>query len=559
MRTLAFDGRMGASGDMLLAALLAAGADRAALDPVEAADRLDVRYDVGETTKNGIHATTVTVRLDDGHERSRDHAHGEGDGHGHTHDGDDDHAHGDEHDHPHHEDHGDHDHSHDHAEGAGPNRSYAEVLDVVASMDLDTGVEADARDVFERLGEAEAAVHGTDLESTHFHEVGADDAIADVVGVCLLLEDLGVERVVTTPVAAGGGEAPMSHGTYPIPAPAVMNLAAEASWELTGGPVEAELLTPTGAALLAHFAEGVESLPPLRIERVGYGAGGYDFDEHPNVLRATVGESSGSLVRDEIRVLETNLDDATPEVLGSLQETLVDAGARDVTVVPTTMKKSRPGHLVKVVVRPEDAERVARRLAEETGTLGVRDAGASHRWIANRRFVSTTLLEDGERYGVVVKVASDSDGAVYDASAEHDDALAVARETGLAVREVARRAERAAREGGATDDHLLHIVERERWEAVEDVYTPESLGSEGFVHCSTTTSILGVAAYNHADADDPVLLVVDPAALDAEVRYEEMPSGVFPHVYGPVEREAVVDVLPFPREEGRYVLPEELC
>jgi hypothetical protein len=189
----------------------------------------------------------------------------------------------------------------------------------------------------------------------------------------------------------------------------------------------------------------------------------------------------------------------------------------------------------------------------------VRDAGASHRWIANRRFVSTTLLEDGERYEVSVKVASDSDGSIYDASAEHDDALAVARETGLPVREVARRAERAAREGGATDDRLLHLVERERWEAVEDVYTPESLGSEGFVHCSTTTSILGVAAYDHADAEDPVLLVVDPAALDAEVRYEEMPSGVFPHVYGPVEREAVVDVLSLPREEGQYVLPEELC
>ncbi len=552
MRTLAFDGRMGASGDMLLAALLAAGADRASLAPVEAADRLDVRYDVSETTKTGIRATTVTVRLEDGSERSHDHEHGEGDGHEHAHD---DHPHGDEHDHTHH---GDHGHSHDHAEGAGPKRSYPEVLDVVASMDLGTGVESDARAVFELLGRAEAAVHGTDLESTHFHEVGADDAIADVVGVCLLLDDLGVERVVTTPVAAGGGEVSMSHGTYPIPAPAVMNLAAEASWELTGGPVEAELLTPTGAALLAHFAEGVESLPPLRVERVGYGAGGYTFPEHPNVLRATVGESTGSLVRDEIRVLETNLDDATPEVLGSLQETLTEAGARDVTVVPTTMKKARPGHLVKVVVKPEDAERVARRLAEETGTLGVRDSGASHRWIANRRFVTTTLLEDGERYAVAVKVASDSDGVVYDLSAEHDDALAVARETGRPVREVARRAERAAREGGATDDHLLHVLERERWGAVEDVYRPESLDSEGFVHLSTVDSILGVAAYNHADADDPVLLVVDPADLDVEVRYEEMPSGAFPHVYGPIDHGAVVEVLAFPREDGRYVLPEEL-
>ncbi|PSQ09389.1 nickel pincer cofactor biosynthesis protein LarC [Halobacteriales archaeon QS_5_70_15] len=555
MRTLAFDGRMGASGDMLLAALLAAGADRAALAPVEAADRLDVRYDVGETTKNGIRATTVTVRLD-----GNDGGNGEGrsgDGHDHagrTCESEDADTH---HEHPH-DHHQGHDHTHDHAEGAGPSRSYAEVLDVVGSMDLPRSVESDARAVFELLGEAEAAVHGTDLESTHFHEVGADDAIADVVGVCLLLDDHGAERVVTTPVAAGGGEVSMSHGTYPVPAPAVLNLAAGASWELEGGPVEAELLTPTGAALLAHFAEAVESLPPLRVERVGYGAGGYDFPEHPNVLRATVGESSGSLVREGIRVLETNLDDATPETIGSLQETLAEAGARDVTVVPTTMKKARPGHLVKVVVKPGNAERVARRLAEETGTLGVRDAGASHRWIANRRFVTTTLLEDGERYGVPVKVASDTAGAVYDVSAEHDDALAVARETGLPVRKVARRAELAAREGGATDDPLLHVLERDRWNEVGDAYRPDSLDAEGFVHLSTADSILAVAQYDHADAVDPVLLAVDPAELDAEIRYEETPDGAYPHIYGPVSRDAVVEVLPFPREDGRYVLPEAL-
>jgi uncharacterized protein (TIGR00299 family) protein len=565
MRTLAFDGRMGASGDMLLAALLAAGADRAALAPVEDADRLAVRYDVGETTKNGIHATTVTVRLDgddaesaggDEDERAdgtragapAEHAHEHDDDDGDTGNHDHSHGHADQHE----------SHGHDHAEGAGPNRSYAEVLDVVASMDLDPGVEADTRATFELLGEAEARVHGTDLDETHFHEVGADDAIADVVGACLLLDDLDVERVVTTPVAAGGGEVSMSHGTYPIPAPAVVNLAAEASWELKGGPVEAELLTPTGAALLAQFAEGVEALPPMRVERVGYGAGGYDFTDHPNVLRATVGESSGSLVRDGIRVLETNLDDATPETLGSLQETLADAGARDVTVVPTTMKKSRPGHLVKVVVKPEDAERVARRLAEETGTLGVRDSGVDHRWIANRRFVTATLLDGDERHEVAVKVASDTHGTVYDVSAEHDDALAVARETGLAVREVARRAERAAREGGATDDRLLHVLERRRWEAVEDAYRPDSLDVDGFVHLSTADSILGVAAYSHADAEDPVLLVVDPAALAAAVRYEETPSGAFPHAYGPIERDAVVEVVPFPREDGQYVLPEAL-
>jgi uncharacterized protein (DUF111 family) len=149
-------------------------------------------------------------------------------------------------------------------------------------------------------------------------------------------------------------------------------------------------------------------------------------------------------VRDEITVLETNLDDAAPEVLGGLHESLADAGARDISILPATMKKSRPGHIVKVVTKPEDAERVAHRLAVETGTLGVREHGAGHRWVADRAFETVTLDVAGETYDVPVKIASTADGAVYDVSAEYDDAAAVARETDLPVREVLRRAEAAA-------------------------------------------------------------------------------------------------------------------
>ncbi|ELZ23180.1 hypothetical protein C475_16064 [Halosimplex carlsbadense 2-9-1] len=446
MRTLAFDGRMGASGDMLLGALVAAGADPAVLDRVEEA--LPVRYEPRSVVKNGIAATAVDVRhADEADEANEvegdgDHDHDEGaakNGHDHTHDDGNDHAH----DHTHSHDEG---HGHGHAEGAGPNRTYAEVVDLVESMDLPSGVESDALGVFELLGQAEASVHGTDIDGTHFHEVGADDAIADVVGVALLLDDLGVERVVTTPLSTGGGEVSMSHGTYPVPAPAVVELAERADWSLKGGPIEMELLTPTGAALLAHYADGVDSLPDLDVAASGYGAGGYDFERYPNVLRAVVGESRGGLSKDAITVLETNLDDATPEVLGGLQESLADAGARDVSILPATMKKSRPGHLVKVVVKPEDAQRVARRLAEETGTLGVREHGAGHRWIADREVRTVELAVDGRTYEVAVKIGADDEGAVFDVSAEYDDAAAVARETGLPVREVARRAEAAARE-----------------------------------------------------------------------------------------------------------------
>ncbi|WP_338729484.1 nickel pincer cofactor biosynthesis protein LarC [Haladaptatus sp. DJG-WS-42] len=437
MRTVAFDGRMGASGDMLLGALLAAGADEAVLAPVEAA--LDIRYDIDTVDKNGISATKANVLLtsDTADTAASHHAHEDAEGY--------DHEQSHEHDHAHPHDHS-HTHDHTHAEGAGPNRTYAEVIDIVEAMGLPEDVEVDAKAVFRILGEAEATVHNAPLEDTHFHEVGADDAIADVVGACLLFADLAPDQVLTTPLSVGGGEAEMAHGTYPIPTPAVVEIAAKADWELQGGPVDAELLTPTGAAILAHFARGIDALPAMTLEQSGYGAGGWTFPERPNVLRALVGAARGGLVPEAITVLETNLDDAPPEVLGGLQETLKAVGARDVSIVPVTMKKARPGHLVKVIVRAEDAARVAQKLAEETGTLGIREMVARHRWTAKRRFETTTLDIEGTTYDVSVKLASDADDTLYDVSAEYDDAAAVANETGLPIREVMRRAEAAVRD-----------------------------------------------------------------------------------------------------------------
>ena len=494
MQILAFDGRMGASGDMLLGALLAVGADPTALDVVE--ETLDVRYESREVTRCGISSTAVDVLLDESEDAADHHDHGHETNHDHSHETDHDHSHETDrgHDHSHeaghgHEDHhhehdhshetdlehdhshgadhehdyghnhesGEHNHSHHtHAEGSGPHRTYLEVVEVVESMGLPAGVERDALAIFELLGEAEAAVHGTDLESTHFHEVGADDAIADVVGVALLLADLDVDRVVTTPLSCGDGEVEMSHGVYPVPAPAVVELAGRADWSLRGGPIESELLTPTGAAILAHVADGVEVLPDIDVEHSGYGAGSKSFESYPNVLRALVGEANSGLQKEAISVLETHLDDATPEVLGGLHETLREVGARDVTVVPTTMKKSRPGHLVKVVARPADVGRVARELARQTGTLGVREHGRGHRFVADRSIETVTVDVDGEQFEVDVKLARFSgDEEVFDVSAEYDDALAVAEETGLAVRDVLRRAEQAARETShVTTDHL---------------------------------------------------------------------------------------------------------
>ena len=427
MQTLAFDGRMGASGDMLLGALLAVGADAAVLAPVEEA--LAVRYEIGTTTKCGIEATDVSVVRTDtddsetGHSHATDNTHKDGSTHGEEHT---------------------HNHTHNHAEGSGPHRSYPEVVEIVESMELSDAVEQVALESFRLLGEAEARIHGTDLMETHFHEVGADDAIADVVGVALLLADLDPDRIVTTPLAAGGGTVEMSHGVYPVPTPAVVNLSETADWSLRGGPIETELLTPTGAALLAAIADGVETLPGLKLTASGYGAGDNDFDPHPNVLRALVGESQ-AMGRERVTVLETNLDDTTPEVLGSLQETLSDAGALDVSILPMSMKKSRPGHLVKVITAPEDADRVARQLAIETGTLGVREHGRGHRFVADRTVETVALELGGDTHEIQVKVAS-IEGEVFDLSAEYDDAIALAKSIGLSVREVQRQAEEAMRE-----------------------------------------------------------------------------------------------------------------
>lgn len=406
MKTVAVDPRMGASGDMILGALVDAGAERSALAPIE--DAIDVHFEIKEVVEQGIASTDVTV---------------------------------------HH-----HEHEHDHAEGAGPHRTYPEVIGLLEEMDLGETITSRAMQVFELLGEAEAAVHGTPLEDTHFHAVGADDAIADVTGTVALLADLEIDHVVTAPVSTGVGEIETSHGIYPIPPPAVVEIAERASLTLRGGPVEAELLTPTGAALLGALGTGVEQLPSIDIEAVGYGVGDHSFEGRPNVLRALVGETAGELDSEEITVLETNLDDATPEILGDLHERLGEAGALDVSVVPLTMKKARPGHLIRVIARPADEARIARRLAEETGTLGVRAVPSAHRWVANRSVRAVEVTIDDRAFEIDVKLAHDDEGTLLDVSAEFEDAASVADVTGLPVREIMRRAEAAVdRTGPGTE------------------------------------------------------------------------------------------------------------
>ncbi len=391
MRTVTFDGRTGASGDMILGALLAIGAEQTALAPIERT--LDVTYSTETISTHGLTATTVTITRNNKP-----------------------------------------------IENAGPHRTLSEVKDIVDSTDVTQSAIHHAYSIFDLLADAEGKVHDSPPEDVHFHEVGADDAIADILGAAVLLDSLELDAIYTTPIATGSGELTMEHGTYPVPPPAVTYLAERASWSIHGGSIEQELLTPTAAAILAHFADAIDAIPTINLLASGYGAGTRTFTSRPNVLNALLG-TQPSLKQDPITVLETTVDDVPPEILGSLHDTLQPHGARDVSIIPLTMKKSRPGHLVKVITKPEDADAVAQALAEETGTLGIRETTETHRWIANREYHSVDITIDSKTFSIDVKIGKDTTGSIYDISAEYDDAKAIAQETGLPIRTVMKKAE----------------------------------------------------------------------------------------------------------------------
>ena len=303
-------------------------------------------------------------------------------------------------------------------------RHLPHILKMIEDADLPGRAPKRAAAIFERLGEAEAAVHGVPVEQVHFHEVGAADSIADIVGACLGLELLGVEAVYCSPINTGSGTVDTEHGVLPVPAPATATL-------LRGKPVYArgpakELTTPTGAAIAATLATEFGAMPPLRIEATGYGAGGYDFTEQANVLRAIVGETSGAAEATTVAVVEANIDDSTPEVLGYALERLMEAGALDVSLSPLVMKKSRPGTLLRVIARPEDREALVDLVLAETSTLGVR-VHAAERRVRARRMVKVETP-----HGTVRVKVSDSGGF----APEYEDCRRLARERGIPLREI---------------------------------------------------------------------------------------------------------------------------
>jgi uncharacterized protein (TIGR00299 family) protein len=377
MKICYFDAFSGISGDMTVGALLDAGADATALTEALASLGTGATFRVEKTKRRGIAASKFHV--DAAETKSHRHL-------------------------PH-------------------------ILKMIDTGELPERAKKRAAAVFQRLGEAEAKVHDVAIEKVHFHEVGAVDSICDIIGACMGLELLGIDEVYCSAINVGSGTVNTEHGVLPVPAPATAAL-------LTGKPVYSrgpslELTTPTGAAIVATLAVGFGPLPALRVSASGYGAGDKDFAEHANVLRALIGESSGAAEATTVAVIEANIDDSSPQVLGYTMERLLDAGALDVTLQPVLMKKNRPGTLLRAIAKPEDQEALTQLIFAETTTLGLRV------YQAERRVKARHIVEVETTHGKVrMKVSEDGSFAP-----EYDDCREMAMKTGTPLKEVLAEAQ----------------------------------------------------------------------------------------------------------------------
>ena len=271
------------------------------------------------------------------------------------------------------------------------------------------------------------------------------DTIGDLVGSSIAFSSIHPDIVISTPISVGRGYVKTEHGLMPVPAPATLEILRRTDLLFQGGVSHSELLTPTGAAILGHFVHrSVASLPPLRITETGYGAGSRDLSV-PNVLRASLGEPAMELATDMVGVLETNVDNVTGEILGNLIEVLMTEGARDVTIIPTLMKKGRAGHLIRVITAPEDVQRMAYLLMRETGTLGVREMEVRMRYIASREKEKMKVKIRGKEREVGVKIGRSADGELLNIAAEFEDAKRVAGELNMPVKDVIKIVEGEAR------------------------------------------------------------------------------------------------------------------
>ncbi len=391
MKTLYLDLSMGAAGDMLNAALyelLGATEQKAEYITLMNALGLDgVTVTPEKIVKNGITGTKMSVKIDGVAEESHDH-------HGH--------------------DHGDgHEHSHDHHEHH--HRGMKEIEQIVKAMPVSDKVKTDVMNVYKIIAAAESAVHGRPVTEIHFHEVGMLDAIADIAGVCILMEKIAVERVVASPIHVGSGQVKAAHGILPVPAPATALILKDVP--IYGGNIKGELCTPTGAALLKYFVNKFGDMPVMRVAKTGYGMGTKDFDAL-NCVRIMLGETDEKGT--DVVELSCNLDDMTPERIAFCTERLFEAGALDVYTVPVVMKKSRLGTMLCVMCDAKQREDMIRLIFKYTSTLGVRE-NISHRYTLNRK-INMVNTPYGE-----LRVKQSEGFGVQRAKYEYEDLARVAR------------------------------------------------------------------------------------------------------------------------------------
>ena len=398
MKVIYLDCSMGAAGDMLMAALYELLEDKQAfLDMMRSLGLPGIEISAEPAVKCGITGTHMKVLVHGSEELDALH----------------DHLHEHAHEHS-------HDHEHHHHTGLH------EIEHLLSHLDLPQTVRDDALAVYHRIAEAESKVHGRPVDQIHFHEVGTLDALADVVGVCLLMHLLAPEKVYASSVHVGSGQVRCAHGILPVPAPATALLLAGVP--IYGGVIQGELCTPTGAALLTHFVTKFGELPAMRLLKSGYGMGTKDFPA-ANCVRAMLGEQDAPT--EEILELSCNLDDCTGEVIGFAMERLLDAGALDVYWMSVGMKKNRPGILLTCMCRPLDREKMVELLFRHTTTLGVRES-AFRRYTLSRES-KTIQTPDGD-----IRVKVSTGYGVTREKSEFDDLAKIARETGKSLSELQR-------------------------------------------------------------------------------------------------------------------------
>ncbi|MBI5192019.1 MAG: nickel pincer cofactor biosynthesis protein LarC [Nitrospirae bacterium] len=320
-----------------------------------------------------------------------------------------------------------------------PDRPLKNIRQIINDSTLDADIKNRSLYILQRLAEAEAVVHNCAVEDVHFHEVGHIDTIVDIVGSVICLQLLGIEKVIASPIDTGGGHVKIAHGTFSIPAPAVAELLKGVPVYSSG--VQRELTTPTGAAIITTIASSFGPLPQMKLLSTGYGAGGWDLSEKANILRVFIGEDQYSNEEDEVLVIETNIDDMNPQIYEYVIEKLLQAGALDVYLTQTIMKKSRPGHLLSIIAGLDKLDIIKQIIFQETTTIGIRISKTGRSTL--KREIKEIELPQGR---VRVKVSGSSE-SIINIVPEYEDCKRLAHETGLPLKDIIELAKRYA-EGG---------------------------------------------------------------------------------------------------------------